>query len=406
MSRPQKIWKRGIRMTEKGYYENPYLTHWTTEIKAVIPQKDQFLLVLDRTYFYPEGGGQPFDRGTIDGIEVIDVFEKDDMIFHAVPKVPDNSKVDCQIHFKRRFEHMQQHTGEHILAATFYRLYGGVSNAFHMGEDYVSIDISLPEVTPAMVKEVEDAVNEVIYKNIPVKTYMKDLEGAKLLPLRKQPKVDEDIRIVEIEGVDFCPCCGTHVTSTGEVGLLKILKTEKSKGMTRIYFQCGRKALEDYRKKHEIISFLYEKFSANDITLLGKIEKYMEDVKKTEVQVKELHQELSFCEAQKLVKDAKKSVVYGSYSNKTLNEIIFIAKQVAQMGGYVFIGVSLKEKKLLLSHNTDLVLHCGKLLKDVMKDFNARGGGSATQAQASFESEEELKKCAETLRQICQGLDD
>ncbi|NLK96645.1 alanyl-tRNA editing protein [Defluviitalea saccharophila] len=393
-------------MTEKGYYKNPYLSQWTAEIQGIIPKDDQFLLVLDKTYFYPEGGGQPSDRGTIDGIDVLDVFEKDDMVFHVVPKVPDNSKVDCKIDFNRRFEHMQQHTGEHILAATFYRLYKGVSNAFHMGEDYVSIDISLPEVTPAMVKEVEEAVNEVIYKNVPVKTYMKDLEGAKLLPLRKQPKVDEDIRVVEIEEVDFCPCCGTHVASTGEVGILKILKTEKSKGMTRIYFQCGRKALQDYGKKHEIISALFEKFSANENTLLEKIEKYMEDVKKTEALVKELRQELSICEAQKLVKDARKLVVYGNYKKKTINDIMFIAKEVFQMGDYIFIGVSLEEKKLFLSHNTDLLLHCGNLLKDVMKNYNARGGGNATQAQASFQTEEELKKCAENLRQICQGLDD
>ena len=171
-----------------------------------------------------------------------------------------------------------------------------------MGEDYTSIDISLSEVTPKMVKEIEDKVNEIIYKNVEVKTYLKDIEEAKKLPLRKQPKVDEDIRIVEIDGVDFCPCCGTHVKRTGEVGILKIIKTEKSKGATRIYFQCGRRAFEDYSKKHDVISTLNETFSANENTLLKKVEKYLEDVKEKENQIKELKKELVLYEAQKLLK--------------------------------------------------------------------------------------------------------
>lgn len=393
-------------MTEKYFYNNSYLTQWDTEINAIIPKDDKFLVILDKTYFYPEGGGQPSDKGSIDGIELLDVFEKDDIIYHLISTAPINKKVSCKIDFKIRFENMQQHTGEHILAATFYKFYKGVSNAFHMGEDYVSIDISLSEVTPCMVKEVEDAVNEVIYKNVEVKTYMKDLADAKLLPLRKQPKVEKDIRIVEIEDVDFCPCCGTHVVRTGEVGILKIIKTEKSKGMTRIYFQCGRKALEDYRKKHEITSFLYEKFSANENTLTEKIEKYIENVKNTEMHIKELRQEISLCEAQKLIKDGNGITLYGRYKTKTLNEIMFIAKQTFQIGEYVFIGISIEEKKLFLSHNTDLLIHCGNLLKDVMRNYNAKGGGNATQAQASFQSEEELKKCAENLYHICQGLED
>ena len=159
-------------------------------------------------------------------------------------KAPKKKTVLCKLDYEKRFINMQQHTGEHLLAATFYKYYKGVSNAFHMGEDYTSIDISLPEVSPQMVKEIENKVNEIIYKNVEVKTYLKEIEEAKKLPLRKQPKVNEDIRIVEIDGVDFCPCCGTHVKRTGEVGIFKIIKTENLKGQQEFTFNVAKEPLK------------------------------------------------------------------------------------------------------------------------------------------------------------------
>jgi len=257
-----------------------------------------------------------------------------------------------------------------------------------------------------MLRKVEDEVNQIIYTDVEVKTYMVDLEKSKSIPLRKQPKVSEDLRIVEIEGVDFCPCCGTHVNRTGEVGILKILKTEKSKGATRIYFQCGRKALEDYRKKHEVISDLNERFSANENTLIEKVNKYVEDFRKLELEIKELKQEISLKEAKGLVKEAQGPVVYGCYENKKIDEIMFIAKQVFLKGQYIFIGISLESKKIFISHNTDLIIHCGNLLKEEIKTFNAKGGGSPTQAQGSFENTAELLKCGDNLRRMCREMED
>ncbi|HOQ16678.1 MAG: alanyl-tRNA editing protein [Epulopiscium sp.] len=392
-------------MTKKCYYDDPYTSVWESEIVELIPKDDKYLVVLDKTYFYPEGGGQPSDTGTIEDIYVSYVFEEDGKIYHLMEKAPKEKKVQCKIDFEKRFTNMQQHTGEHLLAATFYKYYQGVSNAFHMGEDYTSIDISLSEVTPKMVKEIEDKVNEIIYKNVEVKTYLKDIEEAKKLPLRKQPKVDEDIRIVEIDGVDFCPCCGTHVKRTGEVGILKIIKTEKSKGATRIYFQCGRRAFEDYSKKHDVISTLNETFSANENTLLKKVEKYLEDVKEKENQIKELKKELVLYEAQKLLKNAEESVIYGQYDNKSMDEILFISKQVLQMGKYIFIGLSLKEMKLFIAHNTDFLIHCGNLIKSEVSKFGGKGGGSPIQAQAVFENQQDLLKCGQALLAICKSLE-
>lgn len=392
-------------MTKKCYYDDPYTSVWESEIVELIPKDDKYLVVLDKTYFYPEGGGQPSDTGTIEDIYVSFVFEEDGKIYHLMEKAPKEKKVQCKIDFEKRFTNMQQHTGEHLLAATFYKYYQGVSNAFHMGEDYTSIDISLSEVTPKMVKEIEDKVNEIIYKNVEVKTYLKDIEEAKKLPLRKQPKVDEDIRIVEIDGVDFCPCCGTHVKRTGEVGILKIIKTEKSKGATRIYFQCGRRAFEDYSKKHDVISTLNETFSANENTLLKKVEKYLEDVKEKENQIKELKKELVLYEAQKLLKNAEESVIYGQYDNKSMDEILFISKQVLQMGKYIFIGLSLKEMKLFIAHNTDFLIHCGNLIKSEVSKFGGKGGGSPIQAQAVFENQQDLLKCGQALLAICKSLE-
>lgn len=393
-------------MTEKCFYNDAYQYTWDSEVTEVISKNNQYYIVLNKTFFYPEGGGQPSDVGTIETLKVSYVFEENDKIYHVMDEEPKKKTVKCKIDFKRRFENMQQHTGEHILAATFYKYYKGVSNAFHMGEDYTSIDISISEVSSSMIKEIENKVNEIIYKNVKIRTYFRDLEEAKKLPLRKKPKVNEGIRIVEIEGVDYCPCCGTHVNRTGEVGMLKIIKTEKSKGATRIYFQCGKRALEDYRKKHNIITLLNEKFSANENTLTQKIEKYIDDVKNIENQVKELKKEMAYCEAQKLVGDTRESVIYGLYENKPIDEIMFIAKQVFQMGKYIFIGLSFDEMKLFISHNTDLIIHCGNLIKNEINRYAGKGGGSSNQAQAVFKSKEDLIKCSESIYGICKTLED
>ncbi|WDC84731.1 alanyl-tRNA editing protein [Caloramator sp. mosi_1] len=177
------------------------------------------------------------------------MFEENDTVYHVVDKKIEKNNVKCTIDFERRFDHMQNHTGQHLLSSVFITLYDAPTNSFHLGDDYVSIDIGLENITDEIVKNVEDRVNELIFKNIPVKSYIVNNEEAKKLPLRKLPPTDVNIRIVEIEGIDYSPCCGTHVRNLGEIGMVKILKTEKYKNMTRVYFKCGKRLLRDFQEK-------------------------------------------------------------------------------------------------------------------------------------------------------------
>ncbi|HSN58601.1 MAG TPA: alanyl-tRNA editing protein, partial [Clostridiaceae bacterium] len=244
-------------MKKRLYYEDQYVTQCRSKVVEIIRTDGKVLVVLDNSPFYPTGGGQPCDSGWIGDKKVIDVFEKEGKVYCQVSAEPDTEEVDCRIDFSRRFDLMQQHTGEHLLSAAFLKKYGGMNRGFHIGDEYCTIDIDLNEMSEEMARDVELEANGYIFKNITVYSYLTDRDTAASLPLRTKIKVqDESIRIVEIKNIDMCACCGVHLRTTGETGLIKINKLEKYKGMTRIYFRCGLRALADYDSKQKIIGSL------------------------------------------------------------------------------------------------------------------------------------------------------
>ena len=274
-------------MTTKLYQIDTYLKEWDARILAAKPAADgDCLIQLDQTAFFPEGGGQGADHGVIQvssqgsqdvAFSVVDAQEDGDLIWHTVKPasseksltndlctiLSEGCKVHCILDWDRRFEHMQRHCGEHLLSGAFYRLFGGANHGFHMGQDYMTIDIALEDqspVTPEMAHQAEMLANQAIWDDLPVSvSYFDTREKAEQLPLRKALAFDEAISIVTIgelsetsdtEPADCVACCGTHPSTTGQVGLIKIYKVEKYKDMTRIYCDAGRKALTDYQRKH------------------------------------------------------------------------------------------------------------------------------------------------------------
>src|SRR5690554_4550463 len=217
----------GVIMTRKIYWENPYLY----EIDALVEEKkikdNKFYVKLNRTIFYPNmSGGQPGDKGTIDGIKVLDTYEESNKIIHVLEKNISQLKVKLKIDSTVRFDLMQQHTGQHLLSGVFYNLFNAETVGFHLGEEYVTIDITLDEISIDEIKKVEQMCNKIIQSNFKVKSYFVTNDNVHLIPVRKPPTVNEDIRIIEIEGFDYSPCGGTHVSYTGEIGLIKIRKWE------------------------------------------------------------------------------------------------------------------------------------------------------------------------------------
>ena len=246
------------------------------------------LLTLDRTAFFPEGGGQSCDTGFIGPYRVTDVQEREGLILHTVQRgrsdIPAaGTALHCSLDWERRFDNMQRHCGEHILSGIFYDMFGGINRGFHMGSDYMTVDISLeedPRVTEITMKDAvqaELAANKVIWSDAPVTVmHFDDRREAEKLPLRKALAFDEDISIVCVgspdNAADCVACCGTHPSSAGQVGIIKIFKVEKYKGMFRIYFEAGKRALDDYDSKHRLLTEISGRYSSSFDELPKKLD--------------------------------------------------------------------------------------------------------------------------------------
>ena len=381
-------------MTKKLFYDDPYICKAECEVIDVIKNKDKFDVVLKSTPFFPEGGGQPSDTGYIDGIRVEYVYEKDNTIYHVMNKKPENKIVKCEVDYDRRFDHIQQHSGEHMLSAAFYKLYKGVNAGFHMNDDandYVAIDIDMKDISSEMVKRTEIEVNSYIYRNEPVTTYFLPKEEAVKLPLRKAIKADGMIRIVQMgKDIDCCACCGTQVRRTGEVGIVKVFKTEKYKGMTRIYFKSGLRALKECMLEHDVLSESAKHFSVEEKDVFEKIKIQDNQVESLKKEVNSLYQKVASGEADKLVKNASHNYIEAQYDA----DFNFLEKLYDNLKDkdYVLILSSLKDKRVLFANNGKLPIECGKVFKENIKNFEGRGGGNSKRAQGAFKSEESLNK--------------
>lgn len=228
--------------TEKLYYENAFLREFGAQVLSCAPEKGGFAVVLDRTAFYPEGGGQPADRGTLNGVPVADVHERDGQIVHLCesPLEP-GARVTGSIDWDRRFDHMQQHSGEHIISGILCALYGCDNVGFHLGADTVTIDYNR-ELTEGEVLEAERLSNETIYRDAPAEISWTEPEELSALSYRSKKELFGRVRIVRFPGADCCACCGTHVLRAGQVGMIKVLSCQKFREGVRLEIMCGGRA--------------------------------------------------------------------------------------------------------------------------------------------------------------------
>lgn len=384
-------------MEHKLFYSSPDLASWETVITDIKEADGKYIVQLAETAFYPEGGGQPADQGTINGRKVLDVYEDGDFIFHVLSENPGETRAECKIDWSRRFDHMQQHTGQHLLSAVCIELCEAKTVSFHLGAEIVTIDLEVPSLSSEQLQEIEDQTNQYIYENRPIKTYMADYDELHKIPLRKLPEVTENIRIVEIDGIDFSACCGTHVQSTGQLGLIKLLKTEKNKGNTRLYFKCGIRALKDYQQTYKILSDVASRFSSSHDDVPAKLDKMENDCKLLQRKMDQVTDEMNFYVAKELISEQNGFLLTASFEDKTVKDLQGLAKQVFTFGERAVILSSLSESKVLLAHNGVSSLNSGQAFKELLPAFNGKGGGNATQAQASFSTLEDLHKFVAAL---------
>ena len=281
-------------MTERLYLNNPYLRQIDARIVEKVYKNNKYYIKTDKTIFYPNlAGGQPGDKGTINGVEVLDTYDDEEDIVHVVKDNIHSDKVVLSIDWDNRFDYMQQHSGQHLLSAVFYKLYNGETIGFYIGKGYVYIDVNLPSINNAEIIKVEEFANRIIFSNFQMRSYIVEKADINKLPIIENNISNSKIRIVEIDGIDFSPCCGTHLRATGEIGLIKIQKVQKHKDNIRVEFVCGNRALMDYRWKSNCIKNISNLLSSKDKDVENKIVKLYEEKKALERENKALKEEIN-----------------------------------------------------------------------------------------------------------------
>ncbi|MBE6810911.1 MAG: alanyl-tRNA editing protein [Ruminococcaceae bacterium] len=280
-------------MTEKLYEQNAYVKEFTAKVLECKASDNFYKIVLDKTAFFPEGGGQAADKGVLADVEIFDVQIENENIYHYATKPLEiGGEVVGKINFDRRFNFMQNHTGEHIVSGIAHKLFGVNNVGFHLGEELVTIDFD-KELTREQLDKIEYLANQKVWQNLPVKAYFPTEEELEKTEYRSKKAIDGAVRLVEITGTDICACCAPHVKNTGEIGIIKLLDTEKMRGGIRIILKCGNFALQDYRNKYQNVSQISALLSAKQENAYESVQKLDEKCTAASQKITELKKKIA-----------------------------------------------------------------------------------------------------------------
>lgn len=397
--------------TEKLFYQDPYLKEFTARILQKHQLADgHWKVLLDRTAFYPEGGGQPCDHGSLGLAKVIDVRTENGDIIHTTDSDPGTDEVQGRLDWNRRFDHMQQHTGEHILSGIFLSKFDAQNVGFHLSPNSCQIDVTLSSLDVRQVQDIENDANRVVFKNLPITSRFYSEDEMSGLFLRKEPgKEFDEVRLVAIENCDCCPCGGTHVSHTGEAGLIKIRSWEKRKTNLRIDFVTGFRALADYRLKHDIVRNLSAKLSTPPEGILSAHEKQCERFDTQTRQLSTLRKEYHAILASQLLAAAESSSINGTrivthvFTDYTASDLSDFAGRIVSHNDTIVLlaGVSPENNRsiFLFSAAASATIPMQELLRETLLPFGGKCGGNAIQAQggAPTANAEELLASARNL---------
>lgn len=373
--------------SERLYYTDPYLVEFDAVVREVRPQNDRWKVVLDRTAFYPTSGGQPFDTGTLGDAKVVDVFEQEDeSIGHLVDReLETNSRVRGHVDWSRRFDHMQQHTGQHMLSAAFERETGAKTVSFHLGSSAATIDLD-KELTADEIARVEDAVNGILWEDREVCVKFVTAAEAAKLPLRKDPTREGELRIIDIKDYDMSACGGTHVRRTGAVGVIAVAGAERFKGGLRVEFVCGGRALRAYRGLKNTVGGSVRLLSVLPDELPSAIEKLQTAGRNQQKSQEGLYERLAAHEAAGLASSAERiaavNVVAAAVSGWDANGLKKLASSVAATPATIAVLITAESPTLIVvSRSQDQSMDTGAVLKVLIDQFGGRGGGKGSMAQ-------------------------
>ena len=367
-------------MTERLFEQNPYIQTFEAVVTACEEKKGIFHICLDRSAFFPEGGGQPGDQGRLNDVTVFDTHEKEGEIWHyAKESLEIGQKVVGQLDWSLRLSNMQNHAGEHIVSGLIHKKYGFDNVGFHMGSEAVTLDIN-GELTLEQVMEIENEANRAIEANVAIDISIPDKETLDGMAYRSKKVIDGDVRIVEIPGYDQCACCGTHPFRTGEIRLIKILSVQNYKGGVRISMLAGNRALEDYNQKHQSVVTISRLLSAKTgevAEAVERLQKEMGDLKFMMVQMKREWMQMKA--AQMVIDKPAICVVENSLQGNDLREfanlIALRAERVMVLSG------DEEQMRYVLFDQKNQARDLGK---EIQQNFNGKGGGSPQMVQGTF----------------------
>ena len=391
--------------TEKIYYENQYIKEFEAEIIEIRETENKVYVVLDKTAFFPGGGGQSCDEGYIDGIKVIKVIEED-VILHEVEKdIQKLGKVKCRIDWDVRLDGMQQHLGQHVLSGCFFSLFNINTCGIHLGESISTVDL-IGEVSKEQILEAEKEANKVIAKNLKVNFVITDRQKAKKMGLRRElQSSDKTIRVVEIENLDINACCGVHPSQTLELQMIKIKGFEKHKGNTRIYFLAGKRAINDYLERDSVLENICNMLSSNDKEVINSLKNLENELKQLRDENNKIRAEIGAYEIKALEdkgeKINNKNVICNIYNAENMKYLTKIANTLTQKESVIVLFAS-KEKdrcNLLFSASKDIKnIKINALLKDALTLIDGKGGGSPYFAQGSGKNVLNLQNAIEYVK--------
>lgn len=358
--------------------------------KITQDEQNNTYIVLHNTAFYPTGGGQPHDTGTINGIQIINVEEIDGEIRHYVAEGGSveglSGEVEGVLNWERRFDHMQQHAGQHILTAAFVELFDLPTVSFHLGSDTVTIDLQTSAVTEDQLAAAEKRANEIILENRDILTKWVTMEEANTYPLRKALKVEGDIRLVIIPDYDYNGCGGTHPTSTGQVQAIKILATEKMKQNIRVHFVCGKRVLQTLHLQNNVLTNVAKQISVPKEDAAIALQKVMATAKATEKALADAQDELLTFEANALLADAEqnnKETIIQLFPERSMQQLQKLAKLLTAKENVkvALVGEFEEKYQIVVARGNAQAISMKNVMQTILPLIDGKGGGSDQLAQ-------------------------
>jgi alanyl-tRNA synthetase len=397
--------------TDRLYFADSALLEFTATVLETERGGDVHKVILDRTAFYPTGGGQPNDTGRMGEADVIDVNEDESgRIIHTLKggdSIIPGRELLCTVDAARRLDHLQQHSGQHILSQAFIQACGAETRSFHLGALTSTIDIDLHSPSDEHMRSAEEIANQIIFEDRPMRVHFMREEQAGELPLRKESAIRGTIRVIEVEGFDWSPCGGTHAARTGQIGLIAVKSFERAKKMTRVEFVCGRRALLEYRGANNTATRVARLFSADRESAVQSVERMIHDNKALQRRIRELLQATLVGEAAELLSRAESAgevgaaeykIVRAIFEGRDTEELRLLAWKIIERAPAVaLLGTrDSSNARLVFARSPNLTQNMGALLSEACQILGGRGGGKPDMAQGGGPNIDKLEEAIGT----------